>query len=102
MQSLDELNLLVTSAIFKMQESAREVSLLEERIAKLTNAKSPEGIIARRGAVRTALTSGDTERARTLIRLFMTKDSPNNSKLEEELVEMLRQALGVEVVSLRP
>ncbi len=56
-QSLDELNSLVTSAIFKMQESAREVSLLEERIAKLTNAKSPEGIIARRGAVRTGWNS---------------------------------------------
>ncbi len=66
MSKLDELNQQVTSAIFKQQEASREVSRLEEDIAKLTELGSSEGEIARRGAVRAAMVAGDTERARQL------------------------------------
>lgn len=43
-----------------------EVSKLEERIADLLPASNPEGLLARRGAIRAATAAGDTQRASAL------------------------------------
>ena len=68
---------LVTEAIRKAEvyedigapgamDAHRDVSLLEERVAKLLPASNPEGALARRGAVRAAVAAHDFARADAL------------------------------------
>lgn len=50
-----------------------DVSLLEERIAESLPASDPEGALARRGAVRAAVSAEEHERARELARRFLAE-----------------------------
>lgn len=79
--SLDSLYLLVTEAIQRAEvledlgapgaaAAHLDVSLIEERIAGMLLASSVEGALARRGAVRAALSAGDRRRAENLIDRF--------------------------------
>jgi len=88
MTKLDKLNMQVTSAIVKMEEAAKEVARLEEEIATLVGADTTEGAVARRGAVRATLASGNVEYARLLINKFSAEDNID-PKLDEELWQLL-------------
>lgn len=79
---LDALNALVTSAIWRAEQleeqdarAARlawaEVSLLEEELATVLSVSEPEGRIARRGAVSSALKAEDFRRAQKLADKFL-------------------------------
>lgn len=77
MMTVEQLYPLVTEAIIRaetLQElkapGARsafmDVSMLEAKIADLVPADDPEGLVARHGAVRAAVSAGDFDRAATL------------------------------------
>lgn len=69
-----------------------DVSLLEERIAHDLPAADPEGALARRGAVRAALSARNFERARQLIDRYLAEaESRDNGELREEMSELRRQ-----------
>lgn len=81
----DSLYALVTGAIWRaerLDEEAsgasfaawEEVSRLEERLAAILPAVQPEGIIARRGAVRAAIKAGDVGRAQALVERFTAEE----------------------------
>lgn len=72
-ETLDELNTQVSAAITEAQLAEERVSVLEEKIANLTEPNSVEGGIARRGAVSAALKSGNEERARELANRFLAE-----------------------------
>ena len=97
-RTLQELNMLVSGAIFRAEhctpgtteaeDAYREVSRLEEEIAHMVGHDALEGAVARVGAVDAALRAGDWLRAAALADLFAT-DAP------AELQQQLR-ALGDE------
>jgi hypothetical protein len=98
----DTLNTLVTDAVWRAQEldalgiqptsmAWREVSALEEQLAKAFPASELEGQIARRGAVRAALKAGDSARAQLLFDSYLT-DPAAPSFLKAELQEILEEA----------
>jgi hypothetical protein len=98
---LAELNRQVTSAIFRAERLAegsweaqaayREVSVLEEAIARQTGAAEVEGVIAREGAVRAALRAGECLRALSLATRYLEEDGVP-SRLRAELTELQREA----------
>lgn len=63
-----------------------DVSLLEEKIAEALPPSDPEGALARRGAVRAAITAKKAERARQLVERFLAEDG-----IEPELQNQLQQ-----------
>ncbi len=65
-----------------------EVSLLEEAIAERLPADDFEGMIARRGAVRAAVSAGDLIRARQLAQLYR-EDPKANESFKRSLLELL-------------
>lgn len=67
-----------------------DVSLLEEKIAETLPASDPEGAVARRGAVRAALSAREYGRARELIERFIAEDDLD-ANLREELLELSEQ-----------
>ena len=78
---IDILNTLVTSAIWRAEQldelgletsssAWKEVSELEEELARIMPAKEPEGRIARRGAVHAALKAEDHVRAQDLVQRY--------------------------------
>jgi len=82
----DVLNILVSGAIWRAEQletlgfaSAQrawmEVASLEAELAKALPASSPEGRIARRGAVRAALKAGDFTHAQNLAASYLN-DTP--------------------------
>ncbi len=83
MADADTLNMLVTGAIWRAEqlqaqgiranEAWAEVSSWEEQLACLFPQTDPEGRIARRGAVRAALKSGDPERAEALADRYLAE-----------------------------
>ena len=89
---IDTLNVLVTGAIWRAEQLERngmraasqawaEVSTLEEQLAKAIPISESEGRIARRGAVRAALKSGDYARAQALADAYYAeKGVPNTLK----------------------
>lgn len=91
-EQVAELNLKVSEAIYAAEHVADQnsqearaayasVSLLEEKIAGLTPATSTEGLLARRGAIRAAVNSGNTERADFLVALFtLESDDPSHQE----------------------
>ena len=90
---------LVTEAIRKAEvyedigapgatDAHRDVSLLEERVAKLLPASNPEGAIARRGAVRAAVAAQDFDRATTLATRYCAETDTSES-LQRELREIV-------------
>ena len=80
--NLDELNHRVTCAILvaeglpagspEARRAFRQVSLLEEHIARLTRPSELRGEIARLGAVSASLSAGDPLRAEHLARAYLT------------------------------
>ena len=83
MRKLDELNMQVTAKIVQIENAQRELSLIEEAIAKLTSPSSGEGRIARKGAIKAAMASGDEARARKLLDRFCRKNM--DERLRNEL-----------------
>src|SRR5258708_3159365 len=99
---IESLYPLVTEAIRKAEvfedlnapgarDAHRDVSLLEEQIAKLLPASDSEGAIARRGAVRAAIAAGDFHRAEQLAARF-SADAKANKSLRRELDAMAEEA----------
>ena len=79
--NVDFLHSLVSSAIWRAErldelglEAAcsawKEVSRLEEELARITPVNEAEGRIARRGAVRAALKAGNNVKAKELVELY--------------------------------
>lgn len=77
-----------------------DVSLLEEKIAETLPPTDPEGAVARRGAVRAALSAGEFGRARQLVERYLT-DAEIDEALRSNLVDMSREA-GLESEALMP
>lgn len=97
--SVDTLYTLVSGAIWRAEQldelglgtanwAWREVSKLEEEIAKTVPAKQTEGRIARRGAVRAALRGRDHLRARELAERYAAEDGVPDA-LRSDLRDML-------------
>lgn len=63
-----------------------EVSRLEQKVAEILPASNPEGAVARRGAVRAALSAGEPARAQQLAKQFLSENDA-----EDELRAELRQ-----------
>jgi len=105
---LAELNRRVTSAIFRAERLAegsweapaayREVSILEENIATRTGPGEVEGAVAREGAVRAALRTGESLRALSLATRYLEEDAAPadlRAKLEALRAEAERPCLTV-------
>jgi hypothetical protein len=95
----DELNTLVTEAIWRAEEleagdiarqAWNEVSSLEEKLANALPASEPQGRIARRGAVQSALKAGDDVRAHALADSYLADEAAPES-LNAALREILEQ-----------
>jgi len=94
------LNMLVTEAIWRAEElealgiqselAWKEVSSLEEKLAKLHPASEPEGQIARRGAVSGALEASDYARAQALADGYLAEENAPES-LKTALREILEE-----------
>ena len=76
-------------------DAHRDVSLLEERVAKLLPASNPEGALARRGAVRAAVAAHDFARADALAERYCAETDASTS-LQCDLREIVRS--GAETV----
>ncbi|MBM4031360.1 MAG: hypothetical protein FJ291_06185 [Planctomycetes bacterium] len=98
--TIETLNALVSGAIWRAEQldelgadtaasAWKEVSQLEEEIAKIVPAKEAEGRIARRGAVRAALKANDHLRARDLAERYAA-DNGVPRALRNELRNILR------------
>jgi hypothetical protein len=98
----DILNTLVTDAIWRAEEldalgiqspspAWRDVSALEEELAKAFPATEFQGQIARRGAVRAALKAGDYDRAQALADAYIAEEAAPTS-LKASLSEILEEA----------
>lgn len=100
MISVDDLNALVTSSIWRAEQLGdldvktvdlawAEVSTLEEQLAKALPVVDAEGRIARRGAVTAALKSRDYVRARALSDAYCSEEGSPKS-LCTELRKLLK------------
>lgn len=94
-----ELNKKVTAAIFRAEHlppgleaelAFRDVSMIEEEIARLTSVDSLEGSVARRGAITGALSAGDWLRALGLAEAYLAEPPP--ATLAEELASLRDEA----------
>lgn len=68
-----------------------EVSRLEERITEILPASDPEGALARRGAVRAALSARNYERVRLLTARYLD-EAKKAPELGHELTELAKAA----------
>lgn len=111
--SLETLYPLVTEAIRRAEvysdigaPGARtaylDVSLLEERIAHFLPPSDPEGVIARRGAVRAAVSAAEVTRARELVYCY-SMESGATDALRADLEALVPRvtAAGVDVRAAR-
>jgi hypothetical protein len=97
----DILNTLVTDAIWRAEElealgipassAWKEVSAIEEKLAKAFPVSDGQGRIARRGAVSAALKSGDSDRAQALADAYIAEEAAPES-LKTGLQEILEEA----------
>jgi len=97
----DALNTLVTEAIWRAEElealgippapAWREVSAIEEELAKVIPVSDGQGRIARRGAVSAALKAGDYDRAQALVDAYIAEQEAPDS-LKTGLHEILEEA----------
>jgi len=95
------LNTLVTDAIWRAEElealgiptspAWKEVSAIEEELAKAFPVSEGQGRIARRGAVRAALKAGDYDRAQALAAAYIAEEAAPAS-LKSGLQEILGEA----------
>jgi hypothetical protein len=106
LRELAALNEQVTAAILRAEQhppgteaatAFREVSRLEEAIARITTPGSLEGGVARRGAVTAALSAGDWLRAMKLANDYLEQAPP--LPLEQQLVALIDQAMTAERAS---
>jgi hypothetical protein len=98
---IDTLNTLVTEVIWRAQEldalgiqpapAWREVSVLEEELAKALPSSEFEGQIARRGAVRAALKAREYARAQSLCDAYLA-DAGAPTFLKTGLQEILDES----------
>lgn len=65
-----------------------DVSLIEERIAALVSPADPEGALARRGAVRSAMSAGDVRRARSLAERFVSEED-STAELRQQIATLV-------------
>jgi hypothetical protein len=68
-----------------------DFSLLEEKVAEIVPASNPEGALARRGAVRAALSARAFARAQQLSERFLAEVG-NNADLRTEILQLSEQA----------
>jgi hypothetical protein len=97
----DTLNTLVTDAIWRAEEfeslgipaspAWKEVSAIEEELAKAFPVSEGQGRIARRGAVSAALKAGDYHRAQALTYAYIAEEAAPDS-LKTALCEILNEA----------
>jgi hypothetical protein len=97
----DILNTLVTEAIWRAEElealgiptssAWKDVSAIEEKLAKAFPVSEGQGRIARRGAVRAALKAGDYDRAQALADAYIAEEAAPIS-LRTALQETLDKA----------
>jgi hypothetical protein len=97
----DTLNTLVTEAIWRAEEleargisttaAWRDVSAIEEQLAKAFPVSEGQGRIARRGAVSAALKAGDYDRAQSLADAYIAEEAAPDS-LKTGLREILEEA----------
>jgi hypothetical protein len=97
----DTLNTLVTDAIWRAEElealgipaspAWKEVSTIEEELAKAFPVSEGQGRIARRGAVSAALKAGDYDRAQALAAAYIAEEAAPDS-LKTALREILEEA----------
>jgi hypothetical protein len=73
------------------QEAYREISKLEEQLAALTDSKSTEGEIARRGAVSAAIEARDYERAWLLGNRYLAE--PRTIDMDASLRDLMQSTL---------
>ena len=99
---IEILNTLVTEAIWRAEElealgihpaslASKEVSALEEQLAKAFRVSEAQGRIARRGAVDAALKAGDYNRAQALADAYIAEEAAPMS-LKTSLREILEEA----------
>lgn len=100
--SIEELYPLVTEAILRAETlqdlgapgAARaylDVSLLEEKITEVVSASDPEGAVARRGAVRAAVSANEHGRAQHLAERFLSETDADEG-LREDLRNLAQEA----------
>jgi hypothetical protein len=97
----DTLNTLVTDAIWRAEElealgipaspAWKEVSAIEEELAKAFPVSEGQGRIARRGAVRAALKAGNYDSAQALTAAYIAEEAAPDS-LKTALCEILNEA----------
>ncbi|HEX9736612.1 MAG TPA: hypothetical protein VGG06_32000 [Thermoanaerobaculia bacterium] len=68
-----------------------DVSILEEQVAEVLPASDPEGAVARRGAVRAALSANEQDRARQLAERYLA-EADGDTELRSELRRLSEQA----------
>ena len=68
-----------------------DVSILEEKVAEVLPASDPEGALARRGAVRAALSAKEMVRAQQLVERYLA-EAGSDAELRSELLELSEQA----------
>jgi hypothetical protein len=88
----DILNTLVTDAIWRAEElealgipassAWKEVSAIEEKLAKAFPVSDGQGRIARRGAVSAALKSGDSDRAQALADAYIAEEAAMKQRFQ--------------------
>lgn len=71
-------------------EAFLRVSQLEEKIAKEVPASNPEGALARRGAVRAAISAQSFNRARQLVQRYLSEQDAH-SELRSQLQQLAGQ-----------
>jgi hypothetical protein len=101
----DTLNTLVTEAIWRAEElealgipasrAWKEVSAIEEELAKAFPVSDGQGRIARRGAVSAALKAGDYDRSQALVDAYVAEEAaPDFRKTGlQEILEEADQAM---------
>jgi hypothetical protein len=99
-EQIEALNVAVTARILsaerlplgrERQEAYLEISKLEEQLAALTDSKSTEGEIARRGAVSAAIEARDCDRA-VLLALRYLKE-PRTVAMDASLNDLIESTL---------
>jgi len=102
MTTAEELYPLVTEAIQRAEtledleapgvhSAYLDVSKLEEKVAELLPASDPEGVLARRGAVRAAVAAKEFARARMLAERFLA-DADLDESSQASIRELVEQA----------
>lgn len=97
--TLDSLYPLVSEAIRRAEilddlgapgaeDAYADVSLIEERIAELVSPTDEEGALARRGAIRSAMSAGDMRRARSLAERFVSEED-STPELRQQIAALV-------------